>query len=387
MGGDQGRPRSEKGIKDDVVSAGHVLDRVGHQGHRLYGRMHPQQLVPIGAEGVHAPIAPEVRPRAPFLSQLEIVDVRRIPLLQHQDELVLGSVEAAHAGVGLGPNAQVHQGEFGAFCRREQLREMAPVHADVADRPIPHHVPGCGEKFLEKRREGLRGHFARRERELPVASASRHEAVDLDVVRGVREHHLRLGRAEQSGHHVRVATVPAGDVVVAHDPDIARSSDGRRRLRLRRRILHLAGCHLPNAQADVDLDGVKAGQLHVEAEIDQVLEFDTELVLVPLGVCGDPIQRQANGPNLGRISVADNHDSDLVMACVSDCVPDGMAIDDHVLVVDDDRGDLAKAADASCELAPLTPVVSTRCSIVVFQRPDGEVFDLKFVGVHRQTPD
>ena len=52
-------------------------------------------------------IAPDVGAVAAVSAELDVVDVRRRAGLEDEDELVLGAVERAHAGVGLGPDAEV----------------------------------------------------------------------------------------------------------------------------------------------------------------------------------------------------------------------------------------------------------------------------------------
>ena len=53
-----------------------------------------------------------------------------LPALEHEDQLMLGAVEAAHAGIGLVPDAEVLQLAVVRLGRPQQLADMAPVHAE-----------------------------------------------------------------------------------------------------------------------------------------------------------------------------------------------------------------------------------------------------------------
>lgn len=77
-----------------------------------------------------------VRAIPAMLAQLDIVDMRRHPDLEHEHQLMLRAIETAHAAIGLCPDAKVL--EFGIAVARsgQDLAHMPPVHADEVDRAI-----------------------------------------------------------------------------------------------------------------------------------------------------------------------------------------------------------------------------------------------------------
>jgi hypothetical protein len=87
-----------------------------HRG-RLDGRMVLEATAGVGAERGGAGIGPDVRAPAPAFAELDVVDVRGGTVLEHRQQLVLGPVEAAHAGVGLRPDYQI-EGFFGKCLTR-----------------------------------------------------------------------------------------------------------------------------------------------------------------------------------------------------------------------------------------------------------------------------
>jgi hypothetical protein len=50
---------------------------------------------------------PNIAPVASMLAELEIVQMRIVTRLPHEDQLVLAAIKAPHPCIGLGPNAQV----------------------------------------------------------------------------------------------------------------------------------------------------------------------------------------------------------------------------------------------------------------------------------------
>jgi hypothetical protein len=62
-----------------------------------------------GAKRRSAGVAPDVRSPTTTLAELNVVHMRRRAILEQGQELVLGAVEAAHAGVGLRPDNEVQR--------------------------------------------------------------------------------------------------------------------------------------------------------------------------------------------------------------------------------------------------------------------------------------
>ena len=81
-------------------------------------------------------IVPDIGAVAAGLAEPEAVGVRGGADLEDEDQLVLRAIEAAHAAIGLVPDAEVLQlGERG-LAGIEQFAHVAPVHADEGDRAV-----------------------------------------------------------------------------------------------------------------------------------------------------------------------------------------------------------------------------------------------------------
>src|ERR1700687_4999217 len=87
---------------------------------------------PGAAERVDAGVAPHIAAVATIAAELDMVLVRVPAMLEQEHELVLAAVERAHAGIVLGPDAQVlqlaigacqtaHNWDPGSACKRDPL--------------------------------------------------------------------------------------------------------------------------------------------------------------------------------------------------------------------------------------------------------------------------
>ena len=76
-----------------------------------------------------AGIVPDVCPISPVFAEFDIVDVRCAPGFEDADELVLRAIERSHAGVVLGPDADILQLAIGDLTCLEHFTDMAPVDA------------------------------------------------------------------------------------------------------------------------------------------------------------------------------------------------------------------------------------------------------------------
>jgi len=103
--------RNERGtgsaerIEDDSAAVGTVADRVGDQGDRLGGRVERQFALRRSVQRVLTDIVPNVGPVPAMPPEGHIVDVRVLTDLEDKYELMLGTIQRAHAGIGLIPNA------------------------------------------------------------------------------------------------------------------------------------------------------------------------------------------------------------------------------------------------------------------------------------------
>ncbi len=146
--GDEGRTGTEERVKDDVIAFGDVEDGVLEHGGRLDGRMVLETAACVGAERRGAGIGPEVRAPAAAFAEFDVVDVRRGPLLEQRQKLMLRAIEAAHASVGLRPDNEI-QGDEVEFRRRQMNGRQAPP---VDERAEDAAVAKAGEGRLPSTR-------------------------------------------------------------------------------------------------------------------------------------------------------------------------------------------------------------------------------------------
>src|ERR1700730_2047074 len=90
---------------------------------------------PGAAERVDPGVAPNIAAVATIAAELDMVLVRVLAVLEDEHELMLAAVERTHAGIVLGPHAQVLQLAIGALAGGEQLRHVPPIHTDEVERP------------------------------------------------------------------------------------------------------------------------------------------------------------------------------------------------------------------------------------------------------------
>src|SRR5580700_7024401 len=93
LGGDQGRASAPERIEDDPIAVGTIPNRVGHERDRLDRRVHRQLAFGCAIEDILAVIFPDVRSIPTEAAELDIVDMWRGPLLEHEYEFVPRPVE------------------------------------------------------------------------------------------------------------------------------------------------------------------------------------------------------------------------------------------------------------------------------------------------------
>jgi hypothetical protein len=100
-----------------------------------------------------------------------------------------------------------------------------------------------------------------------------------------------------------------------------------RRLDIPERLgLNDAGSRLVDRERHVDFDGIKSGQFHLEAEIEQREQLIAQDRLVPSCVLGQAVEGQAQGADLGRVAVMDHDGGNLVITQVEQSGVHRMAI-------------------------------------------------------------
>src|ERR1700738_1629931 len=173
---------------------------------------------------------PDIAAVAAELAELDVVAVRSAALLEDKDELVLAAVQRTHTGIVLDPDAEVFQFAIGFRTCGQQLVEVAPVHADVVQRPscteggqVPQSLTKKGGEF------GLvhltHGH---RERAMVDRAEPAHIAVDFHVVRRVGKGRRGVFLAHQRREGQSIEGAAAQQPMVAEEPEIAPLADRRR---------------------------------------------------------------------------------------------------------------------------------------------------------------
>src|SRR5262245_60642979 len=115
MGGHKGGARAGKGIENNALALGAILDGIGYELDRLDRRMARQLFIAGFSEAVDARIRPHIGAVAAMLAELNIIDMGRGARLIDEDQFVLAAVEAPHAPIGLGPHAEILELGIGAF--------------------------------------------------------------------------------------------------------------------------------------------------------------------------------------------------------------------------------------------------------------------------------
>ena len=93
-----------------------------------------RQQIALGAsarEGVNPGIAPHVGPIAPEAAELDVVAVRALAEFEHEDKLMSGTVQRTHPAIILDPDAEIFQLAIDIAGGRQQLGNVAPIHAEI----------------------------------------------------------------------------------------------------------------------------------------------------------------------------------------------------------------------------------------------------------------
>jgi len=182
---DHGCSRSHKRVQDNAIAARAVFDRISHQRDRFDGRVHGKFLKPPGARGADPGILPDIRATAAILAEFKVIDVGARTGFPDKDEFVLAAVEAAHAGIGLGPDAQVLQLGIDLVTGRHHFDDVAPVHADVMNGCVRAVCDQMPEHRREEAGEGFLAHLATRHGEfaMPDDALAADMAVDRHMDR------------------------------------------------------------------------------------------------------------------------------------------------------------------------------------------------------------
>ena len=190
----------------------------------------------------------------------------------------------------------------------DKFAHMAPVHADIGDRAIPHDAGQISQGRLEEGHELWAVHLAARKRKLAVLARTQPAdiAIDSDIVRRVSEHEVGVLSRHQPVDFDVLLRIAAQQPVIAKDPEIAASRhciarDSRHDVL--RRIASI-GIRLARlVENEIDLGKAEAGQIGVELEVDQSLQLDREKLPIPARIERKLVVRQHVGtsPGLGEM--------------------------------------------------------------------------------------
>src|SRR5579864_234805 len=107
FGGNQDCAAPRERIEDDPLAMAAIPKGVSNETDRFDRRVQRQQFITFSFEGIDTGIGPHIRPTAPMLAELKVVDVGCRTLLKDEHQLVLVAVEAPHAPIILDPDAEL----------------------------------------------------------------------------------------------------------------------------------------------------------------------------------------------------------------------------------------------------------------------------------------
>ena len=215
---------------------------------------------------------------------------------------------------------------------------------DVKHRARLHHRVGRGKGIAQELAELLVAHCIVLDGELVLG-----RPFVSHVVRRVGEQQVHQHpRPQQALHLIQARAVATQQPVLATDPHIARLGDGLG--------LHLGGLvgigqaldrrlFLSQAEQAVEFVLVKAGQLQVEVQVLQVLEFQGQQFLVPVRQLRHAIDADAERLDLGVGQVIGEQDGDGGELELARGLEPQVAIDHRAVAFGDDGDAEAELSD------------------------------------------
>src|SRR5215469_10987457 len=172
---------------------------------------------------------PDIAAIATKLTELDVVAMRCGALLEDENKLVLTAIKRAHPCIVLGPDAEILELAVGRAGGGQQFFEMAPVHADVVQRPGRTEGDEIAEGANEKSSEFGFVHLARchRERTVMDRTEAARVTVDLDVVGRVCEDRGGSFRTHQCREGSGIKGAAAQEPMMAKKPEITELADQR----------------------------------------------------------------------------------------------------------------------------------------------------------------
>ena len=280
--------------------------------------------------------------------------------LEHEHQLVLAPIERPHAAVGLVPDAQVLELGKDRPPGRQQFAHMAPVHADERDGAVAAGRGGMPKRRLQEGRECLARHFAGPHGELAMADAAEpaHVSIDRNIVGRISEDEIGAFVAQKALERLTLSRIPTQEPVAPEQPQVARPGhpeggiDKRRGGvlcivgRIRRRLSGFVEQHIDFSQRE-------PGDLDIEFEIDERLQFDGENLAVPAGVEGQLVVGQHIGSALRRIEVGEAQRRNALNPKQLGGLHPAVPGDDLGVIADEDRIGEAEPLNAVGDLTDL----------------------------------
>ena len=218
-----------------------------------------------------------------MLSEFDHVEMRRRANAVDEDQLVLRTVERAHASVRLVPEAQIQEVAIDPLADGRDVVHVPPIHTDEVHGAIARDASASAKGFGKKSPESLVRHLTGSHRELAVAPFRVRVAADPNVVRWIQEGRIdRSIIANDLAKEVEVATIAATNAVLATNPDIAGMCAGLKRNGRNRLVVRIA----LRRQQHVDLAGRKPSERKVEIdlEVSKLLKLQLQKISIPAGV-------------------------------------------------------------------------------------------------------
>src|SRR5688572_30725515 len=98
--------------------------------------MQGQILAPAPRKRVHRLIVPYIRPVAAMAPKLDRIEVSGASDPVGEYQFVLGTIERAHPGIALIPDAKIQELAIDRPAHSGEIVHVAPVHANEVDRAV-----------------------------------------------------------------------------------------------------------------------------------------------------------------------------------------------------------------------------------------------------------
>jgi hypothetical protein len=252
---------------------------------------------------------------------------------------------------------------------------MAPVHADVVQRPSCTEGGQFPQSLTEKSGEFGLVHLTRGHREGAVVDRAEtaRMTVDRHIVRRVGKDHRGALLAHQRGEGPNIEGAAAQKPITAEKPEISDLADRRSRRDLEQhfgRVGILGRCVLERGDPQVDLAHLEAGHFEVEIETAErkVSELLGQQPVVPDRDLGQPVVGDHEGASLGRGQVIEAQCRHLAPSEFAASEQPAIPSDHVIFTIDQDRNIEAEGRDAAGDLPGLLFAMQARVGRIQLQR-------------------